>query len=65
MNRDVNLSKFKELENAWAGKLQAGYNVKIEIEVIYDVNKRPTQFKIKQWVTENGQTTYTPTTIYN
>lgn len=45
---NVNLSKYKKLENQWAKAIEQGKNVKVEVDIKYDVNGlRPAEFKVK------------------
>ncbi|MED0759085.1 DNA/RNA non-specific endonuclease [Aneurinibacillus thermoaerophilus] len=44
---EVNLSKYKKLENKWAKAIKNGKNVKVEVKIKYDgENPRPTEFEV-------------------
>lgn len=47
----VNNSKYKRIENRWGKALQAGKEVEITINVVYDgASKRPKEFNIHYFI---------------
>lgn len=45
---NVNLSKYKKIENQWATEIKKGKNVKVNVEVKYDGDSlRPSEFNVK------------------
>lgn len=45
---NVNLSKYKVIENEWARAIEAGKKVKVEVDIKYtDNDLRPSSFEIK------------------
>ena len=56
MEKIVNRSDYRIMENQWKNALQEGKEVKVTIDIVYDgVNKRPTGFDVIYKVDDNPE----------
>lgn len=57
MEKIVNRSDYRIMENQWKNALQEGKEVKVTIDIVYDgVNKRPKEFNINYIIDNNDDT---------
>ena len=58
MDKIVNRSDYRIMENQWKNALQEGKEVKVTIDIVYDgVNKRPMGFNVIYKVDDNPEVT--------
>ena len=56
MNKIVNRSDYRIMENQWKNALQKGKEVKVTIDIVYDgENKRPKEFNISYFINGNEE----------
>ena len=57
MEKIVNRSDYRIMENQWKNALQEGKEVKVTIDIVYDgANKRPKKFNVKFVIDEQEAT---------